>query len=113
MKKNQELDEKEKKLLNKNIKINDLKKQNELLKKGSDDLKDIIDSKNTENDKLRDEFTKLKKVKIDNKARTFDLPKHDEESDRSKKLLEEYMDTIEERKYIFDPKGEIEKINPE
>ena len=116
----QKLNKKEQELTNNKIRINDLKLQNELLEEVLDNLK------NKENNELRDEIEKLKKGKIDkdlstmpkmlqdvrkrdDKARTFAptepeiayLPKYGEESDRSKNLLKEYTDILEEKKFLI------------
>ena len=125
------------------MKISDLKLQNKLLKKGLDDFKKSNDLKNKENNKLKDEISKLKKVKTDkdssiipkmfqdvrkrdDKVRTFapkepeicqtiknvdGLPEYDEESDSSKKLKEEYMNTTKENSYIFDSTKKVKKLD--
>ena len=135
----QELNKKEQELINNKKKINDLKLQNKLLNEKLDDLKKINDLKNRENNKLRDEISKLKELNIDkdsntipkmfrdvkkrdDKVRTFapkelekyetiklvdGLPEYDEESDSSKKLKEEYMDTMEKKPYFSDSTKKI------
>ena len=70
-KKEQELNKKEQELTNDQIKINDLKPKNKLLNEGLDDLKKSNDLKNKENNKLRDEISKLKEVKIDKDSSTM------------------------------------------
>ena len=111
-----ELNNKYKEELNKKEQeINNLKTQKQLLKQESDNLKNEI----KELKKVKRSSTSPKMFqsvrKKDDKARTFapkepeayqtienidGLPEYDEESDRSKNLREEYIDTTEENPYI-------------
>ena len=70
-KKEQELNKKEQELINNKIKINDLRLQNKLLNEELDHLKKSNDLKNKQNNKLRDEISKLKEVKIDKDLSTM------------------------------------------
>ena len=115
------------KLLNEGL--DDSKKSNDLKNKENNELRDKISKlKEVKIDKDSSTMPKMFQDvrKRDDKVRTFapkepgiyqtienvdGLPEYDEESDRLKKLKEEYMDTTEENPYISDSTGKPKKIN--